>query len=76
MEVGEGVIIHLSLHLLHQDDSCIQTGSDESHLNVSFTVRDKILRQCPQITTFLKRKENRSGNRTEVFPLTSLTPYR
>ena len=37
---------------------------------------DKVTGQCPQTTTFLKRKESRSGYRTEVLPLTSLTPYR
>ena len=46
-------------------------GSDESHLNVSLTVRDKVTRQCPQTQTFLfffffsflflKRKESRGG---------------
>ena len=37
-----------------------KVGSDESHFNVSLTVRDKVTRQCPQTTTFLKRKESRS----------------
>ena len=32
---------------------------------------DKVTGQCPQTTIFLKRKESR----TEVLPLTSLTPY-
>ena len=27
-------------------------GSDESHFNLSLIVRDKVTRQCPQITTF------------------------
>ena len=35
-------------------------------------VMDKVTRQCPQTTTFLKRKESR----TEVFPLTNPPPYR
>ena len=26
--------------------------SDESHFNVSLIVRDKVIRQCPQTTTF------------------------
>ena len=34
-------IIYLSLHCHHQNDSCIKTGSDESHFNVSLTARDK-----------------------------------
>ena len=32
---GEREIIYLSLHCHHQNDSCIKTGSDESHFNVS-----------------------------------------
>ena len=73
---GKREIIYLSLHCHYQNDSCIKVGSDESHFNVSLIVRDKVTRQCPQTTTFLKRKESRSGYRTEVLPLTSLTPYR
>ena len=53
----------------HQNDSCIKMGSDESHLNVSLIVRDKVTRQCPQTTTFLKRKESRSGIEPRSFRL-------
>ena len=35
MEVGEREIIYPSLHCHHQNDSCIKTGSNESHFNVS-----------------------------------------
>ena len=68
-----GGIIYLSLHCHHQNDSCIKMGSDCSHFKVSLIVRDKVTRQCPQTTTFLKRKESRSGYRAEALPLTSLT---
>ena len=61
MEVGKREIIYLSLHCHHQNDYCIKIGSDESHFNVSLIVRDKVTRQSPQSTTFLKRKEIRSG---------------
>ena len=54
-------IIYLSLHCHHQNDSCIKMGIDESHFNVSFIVRDKVTGQCPQTTTFLKRKDSRRG---------------
>ena len=39
---------------------------------------DKVTRQCPQTTTFFffKDKEEPKRYRTEVLPLTSLTPYR
>ena len=55
--------LYLSLHCHHQNDSCIQMGSDERHFNVS------VGRQCPQITTFLKRKESRSGIKPRSFRL-------
>ena len=42
-----------------QNDFCIKMGSDESHFNVS--VGSDGQRQCPQTTTFLKRKESQSG---------------
>ena len=70
-------IIYISLHCHHQNDSCIKIGSNESHINVSLTVRDRvtILRQCPQTTTFEEKREPKQI-RTEVPLLTSLTPYR
>ena len=58
---GKREIIYVSPHCHHQNDSCIKMGSDESHFNVSLTVRDKATRQCPQTTTLLKRRESRSG---------------
>ena len=49
MGEGEGVwrwakreIIYLSLHCHHHNNPCIKTGSDESHFNVSLTVRVKV----------------------------------
>ena len=36
-------------------------GSDESHFNVSLTVRDKVTQDSVQKPQFLKRKESRSG---------------
>ena len=61
--------IYLSLHCHHQNDSCIKMGSYESHFNVSLIMRDKVTRQCPQTTTLLKRKENRSGVEPKPFCL-------
>ena len=46
------IIIYLSLHCHHQNDSCIKMGSDESHFNVSLIVRDEDTRQCPETSTF------------------------
>ena len=70
-----GSIVYLSLHCPHQNDSCIKIGSDDSHCNVSFIVRDKVTRQCPQSTTFEEKGEPKRI-RTEVPLLTSLMPYR
>ena len=74
---GRGVeIIHLLLHCHHQNDFCIKVGSYESHFNISLiVVRDKVTRQCPQTTIFEEKGEPKRI-RTEVPPLTSLTPYR
>ena len=74
MEVGEerGEIIYLSLHCHNQNDSCIKMGSDESHFNVTSGKcwTDKVTtRRCPQTTTFLKRKESRSGIEPRSFRL-------
>ena len=78
MEVGgrRRLYTGLSLHCHHQNDSCIKMGSDENHLNVSLIVRDKVIRQCPQTTTF---EEKGSGEPKQIrtgHQLTSLTPYR
>ena len=69
-----GEIIYLSLQCHHQNDLCIKVGSDESHFNVSLTVGNKFTRQCPQTTAFEEKGEPKQI-RTEVPPLTSLTPY-
>ena len=36
-----GTVRSLTLHCYHLNDSCIQRGSDDSHLNVSLNVRGK-----------------------------------
>ena len=65
MERRKREIIFLSVRCHHQNDSCIKMGSDESHFDVSLIVRDKFTRQCPQTTTFLKRRESRREGRAE-----------
>ena len=68
---AEKEIIYLSLHCQHQNDFSIKVGSNESHFKVSLIVRDKVTRQCPQITAFeVKGEPNQIG--TEVPLLTSL----
>ena len=66
---GRGRIIHLSLHCHYQNDPCINVASDKSQFNVSLIVMDKVARQCPQTTTFLKRRVSRSGIEPRPFCL-------
>ena len=63
------------IYICHQNDFSIEMVSDESHFNISLTVRDKVTRQYPQTTTFGEKGEPRL-NRTEVTLLTNLTTYR
>ena len=53
--------IYLSLHCHHQNDFCMEMGSDESHFNVSLIVRDKVTRPCPQTTTSEEKGELNQG---------------
>ena len=74
---GGGEIIYLSLHCHHQNDSCIKMGSDESHFNVS--VGSDGLQSRKTVSTnhsLFEEKGEPKRHRTEVLPLTSLTPYR
>ena len=76
---GGGGRLYLTLHCHHQNDFCIKMGSDESHLNVSLTVRDKVMGQCPQ-TMIFKETERRAEAESNLGPsahaVASLTPYR
>ena len=62
--------IFLLVHCHHKNDSCIKIGDDEIHFNVSLIVRDKVTRQCPQTTTFLKRRESQSRNHMVYYNIT------
>ena len=66
---GGGEIIYLSLLCHHKNDCCIKMASDESHFNISLTVRDNVTRQCPQTTILLMRNEIRSGTEPRSFCL-------
>ena len=73
--MGDYIPIAILCH--HQNDSCINMDSDESHFKVSLIVRDNVTRQCPQTTTFFEEKGEPKRNRAEALLLTSLiTPYR
>ena len=69
--------VYLSLHCHHQNDFCIKMGSDESHFYVSVG-SDGQSHKTVSATQNLFEEKGREPKRyrTEVLPLTSLTPYR
>ena len=69
MEVGEEVCHH-------QNDSCIKMGSDESHFNVSVGSDGQNHKTVSTNHNLFEQKGEPKRYRTEVLPLTSLTPYR
>ena len=68
-------IIYLSLHCHHQNDSCIKMGSDESYFNVSVGSDGQSHRTVSTNHDLFEEKGEPKQYRTEVLPLTSLTPY-
>ena len=73
---GEEDYIPIAIHCHHQNDSCIKMrAAMRAILMFQMEVMDKVTGQCPQTTTFLKKKVPKRY-RTEVLPLTNLTPYR
>ena len=73
---GEREIIYLSLHCHHQNDSCIKMGSDESHFNVSVGSDGQSHKTVSANHNLFEEKGEPKRYRTEVLPLTNLTPYR
>ena len=79
MEVGkEGgrEIMYLLLHCHHQNDFCIKMGSDESHFNVSVGSDGQSHKTVSTNHNLFEEKGEAKRYRTEVLPLTSITPYR
>ena len=76
MEVGESEIIYLPLHCRHQNDFCIKMGSEESHFNVSVGSDGQSHKTVSTEHNLSEEKGEPKRYRTEVLPLTSLTPYR
>ena len=76
MEVGEREIIYLSLHCHHQNDFCIKMGSDESHFNVSVGSDGQSHKTLSTNHSLFEEKGEPEQYRTQVYPLTSQTPYR
>ena len=64
--IGRTVFVDVKHHVYchNQNDSCIKIGSNESHFNVSVGSDEqshKTVSTPAETTTFLKRKESRSG---------------
>ena len=76
MEVGEREIIYLSLHWHHQNDLRIKMDSDEGHFNVSEGSDGQCHKTVSTNHNRFEEKGEPKRYRTEVLPLTSLTPYR
>ena len=72
---GRREIIYLPLHCHHQNDSCIMTGSDESHFNVPVGSDGQRHRTMSTNHILFEEKGEPKRYRTEVLPLTSLTLY-
>ena len=73
---GEREIIYLSLHCHRQNDSCIKTGRDERHFDVSVESDGQSHKTVSTNHNLFEEKEEPKRYRTEVLPLTSLTPFR
>ena len=71
---GEKEIIYLSLHCHHQNDFCIKMGSDESHVSVGSDGQSH--KTVSTNDNLFAENGEPEWYRTEVLPLTSLTPYR
>ena len=74
----EEFLLHIpySLLLFLQNDSCIKMGSDESHFNVSAGSDGQSHRTVSTNHNLFEEKGEPKQDRTDVLPLTSLTPYR
>ena len=79
MEVGgEGDYIPITTDTVttDQNDSCIKMDSDESHFNVSVGSDGQNYKTVSTNHNLFEEKGEPKRFRTEVLPLTSLTPYR
>ena len=75
--LGKKEVIYLSLHCHYQNDFWIKMGSDESHFNVSVgSDGGQSHKTVPTNHNLSKEIGEPKRYRTEVLPLTSLTPYR
>ena len=83
---GKREIIYLSLHCHHQNDFCIKMDSDGSDSNGSVgsneqshktvSTNHKSHKTVSTNCNLFEEKGEPKRYRTEILPLTSLTPYR
>ena len=66
---GEREIMYLSLHCHHQNDFCIEMGSDESHFNVSVGSDGHSHKTVSTNYNLFERKGSRSGIEPTSFRL-------
>ena len=70
MEVGgEGDYVTYRYIVTTRITSALTWAAMRAILMFQYEVMDKVTRQCPQTTTFLKRKESRSGIEPRSFRL-------
>ena len=72
---GRREIIYLSLQCHHQNDSCINMGSDESHFNVSVGSDGQSHKTVSTNYSLFEEKGELKRYRTKVLLLTNLMPY-
>ena len=69
MEVGEEGEDTYRYTVTTRMTSALRWAAMRAILMFQYEVMDKVTRQCPQTTTFLKRKESRSGIEPRSFRL-------
>ena len=73
---GEGDHMPIATYCHHQNDFRIKMGSDESHFNVPIGSGGQSHKTVSTNHNLFEEKREPKQYRTEVLPLTSLTPYR
>ena len=73
---GRGRLYTYRYTVTTRSDSCIKMGSDESHFNVSVESDGQSHKTVSTNHNLFEEKGEPKRYRTEVLPLTSLTPYR
>ena len=73
---GKRESVYLSLHCHYHNDFCIKVDSDESHFSVSVGSDGQSHKTVSTNHNLFEEKAKPKRYRTEVLPLTNLTPYR